>query len=119
MKDKNKVKRAGRSRRHMTVRNKVHGTGERPRLSVYRSLKHIHAQIINDDEGETLVSASSLKIDLQAASGSGGKGGEGDDGRPDSMKIKRSKAVGKLLAEKASEQGISKRKCFRLLEGVV
>lgn len=109
MKDRNKIKRAARDRRHKSIRNRIHGTQERPRLSVYRSLNHIHAQIIDDDEGETMVSASSLKMDLPAASESGGEKGEGDKKKgPESRKIKRSKAVGKLLAEKAKKKGITR-----------
>lgn len=108
MKDKNRTKRAGRNRRHMSIRRRVHGTLERPRLSVYRSLNHIHAQIINDDEGETLVAASSLKLSFPAGSGKSGKGSGDGEKKPESKKMKRSRAVGKLLAERAREKGIGK-----------
>ena len=56
--DKAKKKRLARQRRHARVRKRVHGTPERPRLSVFRSLKHMHAQIIDDTQGHTLVAAS-------------------------------------------------------------
>ena len=55
-----------RTRRHLRIRKKVIGTAERPRLSVYRSLKHIYCQIINDIEGKTLVAASTQSPDLRS-----------------------------------------------------
>ena len=61
-----------RKRRHLRVRRKISGTAERPRLSVYRSLKHIHAQIIDDTVGHTLVSASSTEPELKAVLPNGG-----------------------------------------------
>ena len=64
--DKNKA----RQRRHERIRNKVIGTADCPRLNVYRSNAHIHAQIIDDEEGKTLVSASSLDKDLKLTNGS-------------------------------------------------
>ncbi len=48
----------GRIRRHQRVRRKVHGTADRPRLNVFRSLQHIYAQVINDDDGNTIAAAS-------------------------------------------------------------
>ncbi len=77
-----------RLRRHKRVRKTISGTAERPRLNVYRSLKNIYAQIIDDTTGTTLVSASSL--DMEA-------GGNKD----------AAKAVGTLVAKKALEKGIS------------
>lgn len=62
-------KQATRKRRHYHVRNSVHGTAERPRLSVFRSLKHIYAQIVNDDEGKTLLATSTLSKDVKTAKG--------------------------------------------------
>lgn len=82
-----------RIRRHLRVRKKVRGTLERPRLSVFRSLKHIYAQIINDDEGRTLVAASSLSPEIQGLKGT---------------KTEIARAVGRLLAQKALEKGITK-----------
>lgn len=64
--DKNKT----RQKRHERVRNRVAGTAERPRLNVFRSLKHIYAQVIDDEKGMTLVAASSLD------KGFNGKGGK-------------------------------------------
>lgn len=54
-----------RQRRHLRVRKRVQGTGERPRLSVFRSLRHVYAQLIDDESGRTLVSASSSEKDVR------------------------------------------------------
>ncbi len=80
-----------RLRRHKRVRKNISGTASRPRLNVYRSLKNIYAQIIDDDKGVTLVSASSLDASLK-----GKNGGNKEAARE----------VGKLVAEKAIEKGI-------------
>lgn len=77
-----------RYQRHVRVRKKVAGSGERPRLAVYRSLKHIYAQIIDDATGRTLAQASDLTIE---------KGTKGE----------RAAEVGKLLAQRAKEAGIT------------
>lgn len=86
MKDKNKA----RIKRHYRVRKNISGTAERPRLNVFRSLNHIYAQVIDDVNGVTLVSASSLD-----------KGFEGYGGN-----VEGAKAVGKAVAEKAVAAGI-------------
>lgn len=89
-----KVNRAlERVRRHERVRRKVSGTPERPRLNVFRSLRHIYAQVIDDTVGHTLVSASSLELkgDLESTSNK-----------------EAAKAVGELVAKRALEKGISK-----------
>ncbi len=84
-----------RKRRHIRVRKNLKGTGERPRLNVYRSLKHVYAQIINDDKGETLVSASTMEPDLRKTLSATGN--------------KEAAAIaGEKLAERALEQGIKK-----------
>ncbi|MBE3580338.1 MAG: 50S ribosomal protein L18 [Thermoanaerobacteraceae bacterium] len=84
-----------RARKHLRVRKKIFGTSERPRLSVYRSLRHIYAQIIDDVEGRTLVAASTLDPSLRT-----------------SLSYKGNKEaaykVGELLAKKALERGIKK-----------
>lgn len=80
-----------RVRRHLRVRKKVFGTPERPRLSVYRSEKNIYAQIIDDINAVTLVSASSLEKDFEA------KGGNKEG----------AKLVGELVAKKAIEKGVT------------
>jgi len=83
----------GRHRRHLRVRKRVTGSPERPRLSVFRSLKHIYAQIIEDTEGRTLVSASSLDPELRGKLKHGGN-------------IEAARMVGELLARRAVEKGI-------------
>jgi len=81
---------AQRKRRHKRVRGKITGTSERPRLNVFRSEKHIYAQIIDDDSGVTLCSASSVEKDFDG-SGSNKEG---------------AKKVGKQVAERAAQKGI-------------
>src|SRR5208282_5856595 len=78
-----------RQRIHARIREKMAGTGERPRLNVYRSLNHIYAQVIDDQTGQTLVSASSIKMKT---------GGN----------VAAAKEIGKAVAEKAVEKGIKK-----------
>ena len=62
-----------RAARHRRVRRKVHGTAERPRLSVFRSLRHIYVQVINDETGHTLVAASSRDPDVAGQAGNAGR----------------------------------------------
>ena len=88
-KDKNQDRLA----RHSRVRKKIAGTAERPRLSVYRSLNHIYAQIIDDAAGNTLVSASTLEGELKAAAA-------------DMTKTEAAVLVGKTVAERAAAKGI-------------
>lgn len=83
-------KSANRVRRHARVRKKVNGTTERPRLSVYRSEKNIYAQIIDDVNGVTLVSASSVEKDF--------------DGRGSNKEA--AEKVGAMIAKKALDKGI-------------
>ena len=83
---------AARRRRHARVRKKVEGTAQRPRLNVYRSLKNIYAQIIDDTAGVTIVSASTLDNEI------------GDLGSGSNKEA--AKEVGKLIAKKATEKGI-------------
>ncbi|WP_027718580.1 50S ribosomal protein L18 [Desulfovirgula thermocuniculi] len=84
-----------RKKRHLRVRKKVFGTAERPRLNVFRSLKHIYAQIIDDERGVTLVSASTLSPELRGQLKTGGN-------------VEAAAAVGRLVAQKALERGIKK-----------
>ena len=83
--DKNKA----RQRRHERIRNKVIGTAACPRLNVYRSNAHIHAQIIDDEKGNTLVSCSSVELKLENGSN-----------------IEAAKTVGETIAKRAVEKGI-------------
>lgn len=84
-----------RVRRHSRIRKKVFGTAERPRLSVYRSLNHIYAQIIDDSNGNTIVASSTLDKDFSA-----GKGHKGN--------VSTAKKVGELIAKKAISKGLKK-----------
>jgi large subunit ribosomal protein L18 len=86
------LKRGARIRRHRRVRKKVVGTADRPRLAVYRSNRHIYAQLIDDLAGRTLAAAS-----------------DGDEGVPgEGTKTDRAKAVGSVLAGRAREAGIER-----------
>lgn len=84
-------KNGARLRRHRRVRGKISGTTARPRLDVFRSAKHIYAQIIDDEQGVTLVAASSMDKDFEGFGGN----------------VEAATAVGKKIAEKALEKGIS------------
>lgn len=91
MKTQQKIKREKKIRRHQRVRAKISGSLERPRLSVYKSNKHIYAQLINDRKGETLVEANDSEL------------------KKDSKEEKSvDYQVGKLLAEKALKKNIKK-----------
>jgi large subunit ribosomal protein L18 len=81
-----------RRRRHARVRRRVHGSASRPRLAVFRSNKHISAQLIDDDAGRTLAAASSIEGELRGATGGN---------------IDAAATVGKLVAARAKEAGIS------------
>ena len=91
MSDSAKKNREARIRRHRRVRKKVKGTAERPRLAVFRSNKHITAQIIDDRAGHTLAAASTTEPALE---GSGGN-------------VDSATKVGELLASRAKDAGIS------------
>ena len=83
---------AAQAKRHLRVRKKVTGSPQRPRLVVNRSARHMFAQIVDDTAGRTLASASSLDADI--------RGGDGD-------KTAKARQVGKLLARRAAEAGIT------------
>lgn len=93
---KRRTTRAARQRRHLRVRKRVRGTAQRPRLCVFRSAKHIYGQIIDDDSGVTLVSASDLGANAAPATEDDGSG-----------KRASARAVGRQLAQVAQEAGIS------------
>jgi large subunit ribosomal protein L18 len=90
---KTQTPRAARHRRHIRVRQRLSGTPERPRLAVFRSLKHIYAQIIDDTAGRTLVSATDIESGIRSQK----------DGK---KKSEVAGLVGEALAKKAKEQGI-------------
>jgi large subunit ribosomal protein L18 len=85
-----------RRRRHNRVRNKVHGSAERPRLAVFRSLRNIEGQIVDDAAGRTLVGLSTLAAELKDFVAKGKQ-----------RRVEEAFAAGKLLAEKATARGIS------------
>jgi large subunit ribosomal protein L18 len=88
-------KEMARLKRRKRVRSRLRGTPERPRLNVFRSLKHIYAQAILDTTGETLVSASTLSPELKGDLRIGGN-------------VEAAKKVGELMAKKCLEKGIQK-----------
>lgn len=87
--EKNKLKIAQRERRHRRVRAKVVGSAQKPRLSVFRSNKFIYAQIIDDENAKTLVSASSLKLKANGLMEKAGKVGEEIAKKALDLKIKK------------------------------
>lgn len=84
-------RRVARERRHLRIRKKLHGTGQRPRLVVTRSSKHITAQLVDDNQGHTLASASSVDAGVRGVEGT---------------KTDRARKVGELLAERAVAAGV-------------
>lgn len=87
-------RKAHRERIHVRMRKKIAGSTERPRLCVFRSLKHIHAQVVDDRQGRTLVAASSLDKEVRQQIKGGGN-------------IAASKVVGKAIAERAIAAGVT------------
>jgi large subunit ribosomal protein L18 len=87
-------KRERRHRAHLRVRSRLRGTGERPRLTVYKSLRFIYAQLIDDETGRTLVQASSREAAVQKAAEGGAK------------TRAAARAVGEVVAERALEKGV-------------
>ena len=90
-KDASTRRRISKARRHFRLRKKVAGTAETPRLVVFRSSRHLHAQLVDDSVGKTLASASSVEADVRAL--------EGD-------KTAKGKKVGELLAARAKAAGV-------------
>src|SRR3954454_20104455 len=95
MADKQREKALRLQRRQWSVRNTLSGTAERPRLSVFRSDKHIYAQVIDDLAGRTLASASSMNTDVRGADLKNGGN------------IAAAKQVGKAIAERAKAAGVT------------
>jgi large subunit ribosomal protein L18 len=89
------VRNEARLKRHMRARVKIYGTAERPRLNVYRSEKHIYAQLVNDDTGRTLAAASTIDKELKETVTVGSN-------------KEAAKAVGTLIAKRAAEAGLKK-----------
>jgi large subunit ribosomal protein L18 len=89
--DKNKA----RLKRHLRVRKKIEGTTARPRLNIFRSSKHMYAQIIDDTNGVTVAAASTQDKELKDAVANGGN-------------VEAARKVGELIAKRAKEQGVAK-----------
>jgi len=89
----NKDRAAVRNAVHRRIRRKVRGSTERPRLAIYRSLNHIYAQVIDDEQGRTLCSASTTEKDLRGATGGN---------------VEAAGRVGRAIAERAQAAGISR-----------
>ena len=84
-------KRTARARRHLRVRKKISGSAQRPRLVVTRSSRHVVAQVIDDGQGRTIASASSMEVDVRGASAD---------------KTAKARKVGQLVAARAKQAGI-------------
>ena len=95
-----------RVRVHSRIRQRVRGTGERPRLAVFRSLSHIYAQVIDDRKGHTLAAASSgeKKSDEKKSEKASAEKGK----TPSGGNVAGAEQVGKLIAERAKAQGVTK-----------
>lgn len=87
-----KTRRDVRHAVHKRIRNRLHGTAERPRLAVFRSLNHIYAQVIDDATGATIVSAATTEGEFKGRSGGN---------------IAAAKEIGKLIADRAQKKGVS------------
>jgi len=93
-----KTKDDRRVRIHLRQRKRISGTTERPRLSVFRSVTHMYAQVIDDMSGRTLASASSVEPSLKGSFGKTVRGGN----------LKGAEAIGKVIAERSIEKGITR-----------
>jgi len=92
-----KSRRLQRQRRHARIRKRMHGTGDRPRLAVHRSIRDIQGRLIGDDAGRNLVGLSTRAREWRDAAPDGG-----------SRKVEAARAAGRLLAERACEQGVTR-----------
>jgi large subunit ribosomal protein L18 len=90
------IKISGREKRHARIRKKIVGTIERPRLSIRRSTSHLYAQVVDDTTGKTLVSSSTLSVDLK------------DKIKKDAGNVKGAVILGSAIAEKCKKEGITK-----------
>ena len=84
-----------RKRRHRRVRKKVRGTAQRPRLCVYKSLRHLHVQVINDEQGHTIVSASTAEKEFR-------------QGRKSLKDCEAARDLGALIARRARQHGVTR-----------
>lgn len=93
-----KTKEDRRDRIKLRIRKKLHGTAERPRLSIFRSVSHIYVQVIDDGSGRTVASASSVDADVKAQLGSESRGGN----------QKGAEVIGKTIAARLKDKGITR-----------
>src|SRR5687768_16882154 len=89
-------RRKSRTVRHRRIRRRIRGSAEQPRLAIFRSLKHVYAQLIDDDQSLTLCAVSSLETQAREALAS------------EKARLKQTRILGKMLAERAKEKGILK-----------
>ncbi|HVC20727.1 MAG TPA: 50S ribosomal protein L18 [Vicinamibacterales bacterium] len=87
-----------RDRIKLRIRKRMRGTGEQPRLTVFRSLAHVYAQVVDDRSGQTLVAASSVEPALKGTMPAGAAGGN----------VAGARAIGRVIAERAREKGITR-----------
>jgi len=87
-------KQSARERRHRSVRKKIHGTASRPRLSVFKGNRNMHCQVVDDDRGITIASASTLEKELRPAAGM--------------TKSDAARLLGEAIAKRAKEKGINR-----------
>ncbi len=95
MSKQKKSREVARARRHARIRKKIWGTGDRPRLVVFRSLKNIEGQVVNDDAGQTLIGRSTLSKEMDGFKAEG-----------QNVRVEQAHAAGKLLGERAVAKGI-------------
>jgi large subunit ribosomal protein L18 len=93
-----KTKEDRRERIKFRIRKRVRGTGERPRLTVFRSVAHIYVQVVNDADGKTIASASTVESSVKSALDTSAKGGN----------VAGAKAIGKTIAERLLEKGVKR-----------
>lgn len=111
MKNLQKIKREKRIQRHKRVRAKIFGTEERPRLCVFRSNKHIYAQLIDDEMGKTLLTVHDMELKRKKSSSSAKTTKEKTRGKEEkqyTLQEKLAYEVGKLIAQRASDKKIEK-----------
>ncbi len=102
--DRTVERRLRRRRRHYSIRKKIRGTADRPRLVVFRSLRHMEGQLVDDDQGRTLLGVSTRSAAVEAAKPTGDAEEAPDAG---GSKVRESYAAGQLLAERALEVGVT------------
>ena len=103
-KDKNQA----RSRRKKSIRKRISGTTERPRLSVYRSNKHIYAQVIDDTDSRSILQVSDLNKELASALAAAPAGGDSGEEESSSRKLLQAQVVGAAVAKACLDKGIQK-----------